>query len=73
VNITTPLVSPEEKVAEIPRAVPCGDHSFDDALECRCGASWSSHQQLRKACPLNARGRNRGEEAVRPRASHGHT
>jgi hypothetical protein len=51
--------------AHFPRAASCCDHSFDDALVCRCGVSWWAHQWLPKTCPLNARGRNRGEDAVR--------
>lgn len=56
----------EGETAPFPRAVPCGDHAFDDALVCRCGVSWSTHQRLPATCPLNARGRNRGEEEVGP-------
>jgi hypothetical protein len=64
VTSAPPRVSAVGEPAEFPRAVPCCDHAFDDALVCRCGVSWWSHQGLPKACPLNARGRNRGEEAV---------
>ncbi|MCH2170092.1 hypothetical protein MK489_04870 [Myxococcota bacterium] len=42
--------------------VPCGDHVFDDALVCRCGVNWWTHQRAPKTCPVNARGRNRGDE-----------
>ena len=60
-------VSSGGETAPFPRAVPCCDHAFDDALVCRCGVSWWTHQRLPDTCPLNARGRNRGEVAVRPR------
>lgn len=49
----------------LPRAVPCRDHSFDESLVCRCGVSWWTHQRTQAPCPLNARGRNRGEGTAR--------
>ncbi len=65
-------VSTGEETANFPRAVPCCDHAFDDSLVCRCGVSWWTHQRLTEKCPLNARGRNRGEEAVHPRTRRRH-
>jgi hypothetical protein len=66
VSDATPRVLAGEDVANIPRAAACSDHAFDDALICRCGVSWWTHQRLFNACPLNARGRNRGEGASPP-------
>ncbi len=66
-NAAQPRVTAGAEAAHFPGAVPCCDHAFDDALVCRCGVSWSTHQRLRETCPLNARRRNRGEEAMRPR------
>ncbi len=43
-----------------PRAIPCGDHAFDEVLVCRCGATWWTHQRIPERCPLDARGQNRG-------------
>ena len=71
-NGATPGVSAEAEAAQFPRAVPCCDHAFDDALVCRCGVSWWTHQRLPDTCPLNARGRNRGEGAVPPRTRRRH-
>jgi hypothetical protein len=71
-NGATSQVSIGGETADFARAVPCGDHAFDDALVCRCGVSWWTHQRLPETCPLNARGRNRGEEAVRPRVRRRH-
>ena len=59
-----PPVAVSEDAAAFPHAVPCCDHAFDDALVCRCGVNWWTHQRLPEACPLNARGRNRGEETL---------
>lgn len=42
-----------------PRAVPCGDHAFDETLVCRCGTSWWAHQNRPRPCPDRARSRNR--------------
>jgi hypothetical protein len=72
VNGAPPRVPAGGETAHTPRAVPCCDHAFDDALVCRCGVSWWTHQRLPETCPLNARGRNRGEDAVRPRARPRH-
>jgi len=66
VNDAPPRISAGGQAAHLPHAVPCGDHAFDDALVCRCGVSWGAHQRLPQTCPLNARGRNRGEEESRP-------
>ena len=68
-NGVPPPVSADGEIGQFPRAVPCCDHAFDHALVCRCGVSWWTHQRMPEACPLNARGRNRGEETVRPRAT----
>ena len=70
-NGKLPGVSAGE-AAQLPREVPCCDHAFDDALVCRCGVSWWTHQRLPEMCPLNARGRNRGEGAELPRARRRH-
>jgi len=67
VNSAPRRVSDDAETEEFPRAVPCCDHAFDDALVCRCGVTWWNHQQLPETCLLNARGRNRGEEANRER------
>ena len=67
-NSAPPHVSAGGETAHIPSSEPCCDHAFDDALVCRCGVSWWSHQRLPVRCPLNARGCNRGEETARPRA-----
>jgi len=65
VNSALPRVAAERDAAHFPRAVSSCDHSFGDALVCRCGVSWWTHQWLPETCRLNARGRNRGEGAVR--------
>ncbi|MEN8181272.1 MAG: hypothetical protein ABFS46_01920 [Myxococcota bacterium] len=65
-NGTPPRVVVGGEVEHFPRAVPCRDHAFDEALRCRCGMSWWAHQLLPEACPLNARGRNRGEGTRAP-------
>jgi hypothetical protein len=72
VNSTPQRVSAGGENAHLPRSAPCCDHAFNDALVCRCGVSWGTHQQLPERCPLNARGCNRGEEAVRPRTRRRH-
>jgi len=74
---TLPHVPGGVEAPHFPRAVPCGGHSFDDALVCRCGMSWWAHQRLGTACPLNARACNRGQEARgarrHPGARHRHS
>lgn len=45
--------------ASVPQSVPCGGHSFDEKLRCRCGASWWTHQVDPEPCPDHARQRNR--------------
>ena len=72
-NGAPPRVSAGGETAYFPRAVPCCDHAFDAALVCRCGVSWWTHQRLQETCPLNARGRNRGAEAVSPHTRRRHT
>jgi hypothetical protein len=72
VNSAPPHVSPGGETAHLPRSAPCFDHAFDDALVCRCGMNWWTHQRLPEKCPLNARGCNRGEGAVQPRTRHRH-
>ncbi len=57
-----------EETAHFAKAVPCHDHAFDEALLCSCGVSWWNHQRLPEQCPVNARGRNRGEGAVHLRS-----
>ncbi|MGH0034670.1 MAG: hypothetical protein ACQGVK_06545 [Myxococcota bacterium] len=59
-----PRPSTDGEPAHFPRAVPCFDHSFDETLVCRCGVSWWTHQRQPASCPLNSRGRNRGEESA---------
>ena len=51
-------VAPDESAA-FRRAVPCCGHSFDESLECRCGADWWAHQRNPAQCPVDARGQNR--------------
>jgi hypothetical protein len=41
------------------RIVSCWDHSFDEALTCRCGRSWGEHQIDPKRCLVAAREQNR--------------
>lgn len=61
-------VAREDESRAHPRAVPCGNHAFDESLMCRCGTSWWSHQLEPHPCPHDARGRNRHSAPLAARA-----